>query len=166
MASHFESSELQLTPQTTPLFAYMLYIRFTYTKKFKLKTAFIKQNFRIIGWGVTGAHEEYPKSVRPYVLFETMNGAAVIPLDILQVLNFGQSPPEWDLGRFDTQMVEDSAGSYALVQISDRTPSRKRWKQMAAIQRLVGEMMQESADSYEPEEEPEVQSSKKKKKKK
>jgi hypothetical protein len=63
-------------------------------------------------------------------------------------------------------MVEDSAGSYALVQISDRKPSRKRWKQMAAIQRLVGEMMQESADSYEPEEEPEVQSSKKKKKKK
>jgi hypothetical protein len=166
MASHFESSELQLTPQLTPLFAYMLYVDFRYTKKLKLKTAFIKEKFRVIGWGVTGAHEEHSKSVRPYVLFETMNGAAVIPLDILQVLNFGQSPPRWDVGQFDAQMVEDSAGSYALVQISDKKPSRKRWKQMADTQRLVEEMIHASADSYEPEEEPEVQSSKKKKKKK
>jgi hypothetical protein len=98
---------------------------------------------------VAGAHEEYSKSVRPYVLFETMNGAAVIPLDILQVLNFGQSPPRWDVGQFDAQMVADSAGSYALVQISDRKPSRKRWKQMADIQRLVGEEIQASANSYE-----------------
>ena len=162
MASHFESSELQLTPQINPLFAYMLYVHFTYTKKSKLKTEFIREKFRIIGWGVVGAHDEYSKSVRPYVLFETMNGAAVIPLDVLQVTNFGQSPPMWDIGEFDTQMVEDSMGSYALVQISDRKPSRKRWKQISEIQHLAIEMLPAIAESYELE----AQSSKKKKKKK
>jgi hypothetical protein len=127
-----------------------------------MKTLFVKEKFRIIGWVKASAHDEYSKSVRPYVLFETMNGAAVIPLDILQVTNFGQSPPMWDIGEFDTQMVEDSIGSYALVQISNRKPSRKRWKQISEIQRLAIEMLPAMADSYEPE----AQSSKKKKKKK
>ena len=162
MASHFESSELQLTPQLTPLFAYMMYLDFRYTKKLKLKTLFVKEKFRIIGWGLAGAHDEYSKSVRPYVLFETMNGAAVIPLDILQVTNFGQSPPMWDIGEFDTQMVEDSVGSYALVQISDRKPSRKRWKQISEIQHLAIEMLPAIAESYELE----AQKITKKKKKK
>ena len=73
MASHFESSELQLTPQLTPLYAFVLFVHGIVGDGGKLSVKFFKQKFQIIGWGIAGAHDEYSKSVRPYVLFENMN---------------------------------------------------------------------------------------------
>jgi hypothetical protein len=162
MASHFESSELQLTPQITPLFAFVLFVHGVIDTGGKLSIKFFKQKFRIIGWGIAGAHDEYSKSVRPYVLFENMNGAAAVPLDVLLAPNLGIAPPAWDVNESDAELLEDEAGKYALVQISQKKPSRKRWKKIKNIQSMLLSIEYEQMLAHEAE----AQKLKKKKKKK
>lgn len=141
MASHFESSELQLTPQLTPLFVYVLYLGGVINeKKNKLKITFSRRSrhvFQVIGWGVTGAHDEYSKSVRPYVLIQNINSAAAVPLDVLLSSNLHAPHPAWDVNQSDAELLEDEEGMYALVEIAAKKPSRKRWKQVADIQTLL-----------------------------
>ena len=161
MASHFESSELQLTPQLTPLFAYLLFVHGMVTDGDKLKVKFFKQKFQIIGWGIAGAHDEYSRSVRPYVLFENMNGAAAVPLDVLLAPNLGISPPAWDVNESDAELLEDEAGKYALVRISKKKPSRRRWRKIKNIQRMLLSIEYQAM----LDERAAAQSSKKKKKK-
>ena len=152
MASHFESSELQLTPQLTPLFAYLLFVHGIVTDGEKLKVKFFKQKFQIIGWGIAGAHDEYSKSVRPYVLFENMNGAAAVPLDVLLAPNLGITPPAWDVNESDAELLEDEVGKYALVRISQKKPSRKRWKKIKNVQHMLLSIEYEQMLAYEAEE--------------
>ena len=152
MASHFESSELQLTPQLTPLFAYLLFVHGIVTDGEKLKVKFFKQKFQIIGWGIAGAHDEYSKYVRPYVLFENMNGAAAVPLDVLLAPNLGIAPPAWDVNESDAELLEDEAGKYALVQVSQKKPSRKRWKKIKNVQHMLLSIEYEQMLAYEAEE--------------
>ena len=141
MASHFESSELQLTPQLTPLFVYVLCLAEVLSEeKNRLKVTFSRRSrhvFQVIGWGVTGAHDEYSKSVRPYVLFQNINSAAAVPLDVLLSTNLHAPHPAWDVNQSDAELLEDEEGMYALVEISTKKPSRKRWKQVENLQRLL-----------------------------
>jgi hypothetical protein len=166
MASHFESSELQLTPQLTPLFAYLLFVHGVIGDGDKLHVKFFKQKFQIIGWGVSGAHDEYSKSVRPYVLFENMNGAAAVPLDVLLAPNLSIAAPVWDVNESDAELIDDEANRYALVQISQKKPSRKRWKKIKNIQRMLLGIEYEQMLAHEAAHEAEAQKMKKKKKKK
>jgi hypothetical protein len=158
MASHFESSELQLTPQITPLFVYVLYLGGVINeKKNKLKITFsrsARRKFQVIGWGITGAHDEYSKSVRPYVLVQNINSAAAVPLDVLLSPNLHEPHPAWDVNQSDAELLEDEEGMYALVQIAAKKPSRKRWKQAEDIQALlmIIEREQEMRDMLEYQE--------------
>jgi hypothetical protein len=93
--------------------------------------------FQVIGWGVAGAHDEYSKSVRPYVLFQNINSAAAIPLDVLLSTNLHAPRPAWDVNQSDAELLEDEEGMYALVEISTKKPSRRRWKQVENLQRLL-----------------------------
>ena len=160
MASHFESSELQLTPQLNPLFAYVALVVGEITKDGKLDIKCTNHKFRIIGWGVSGAHDEYSKTVRPYILFENMNGAAAFPLDVLLSQNLGIHPPVWDVNESDAELIDDDFGKYSLVQISDKRPSRRRRKRIEKIQKILLSIEYENALAYEAE------AQKKKKKKK
>jgi hypothetical protein len=175
MASHFESSELQLTPQLTPLFAYLLYVGGALDdRKGKLKITFprsCRRKFQIIGWGIVGAHDEDAKSVQPYVLFQNMTAAA-IPLDALLVSGVFNEYSSWDVSQSDADLLEFETSMYALVQISSKKPSRKLWKQVADTQssRLAMEHIRMiSSDEYEFEDddfnEEKPQTPKKKKKK-
>ena len=166
MASHFESSELQLTPQLTPLYAFVLFVHGIVGDGGKLSVKFFKQKFQIIGWGIAGAHDEYSKSGRPYVLFENMNGAAAVPLDVLLAPNLGIAPPMWDVNESDAELLEDEAGKYALVQISQKKPSRKRWKKIKNVQHMLLSIEYEQMLAHEAAHEAEAQKIKKKKKKK
>ena len=165
MASHFESSELQLTPQLTPLYAYLILVMGDVVKDGKLKIKCTYHKFQIIGWGIAGAHDEYSKSVRPYVLFENMNGAAAVPLDVLLAPNLGIAPPAWDVNESDAELLEDEAGKYALVQISQKKPSRKRWKKIKNIQSMLLSIEYEQMLAHEAAHEVEAARRKKKKKK-
>lgn len=180
MASHFESSELQLTPQLTPLYVYVLYLGGVINeKKNKLKINFPRHyrcKFQVIGWGVSGAHDEYSKSVRPYVLIQNINSAAAVPLDVLLSQNLHEPHPAWDVNQSDAELLEDYEGMYALVQIAAKKPSRKRWKKAEDIQAMLMfiEREQEMRDMIEFTQmledeaayEAEAQKKKKKKKKK
>jgi hypothetical protein len=135
MASHFESSELQLTPQLNPLFAYLVLVVGEVVKGGKLKIKCTYHKFQIIGWGASGAHDEYSKTVRPYVLFQNMDGAAAFPLDVLLSQNLDNYPPVWDVNESDAELLGDEFGRYSLVQISKKRPSRRHRKRIAKIQK-------------------------------
>ena len=137
MASHFESSELQLTPQLTPLYAYLILVLGDVVKDGKLKIKCTYHKFQIIGWGVSGAHDEYSKTVRPYVLFQNMDGAAAFPLDVLLSQNLNSYPPLWDVNESDALLIDDDFGKYSLVQISKKKPSRRRRKRIKKIQKAL-----------------------------
>ena len=162
MASHFESSELQLTPQLNPLFAYLILVLGEVGQDGKLKIKCTNHKFQIIGWGVSGAHDEYSKTVRPYVLFQNMDGAAAFPLDVLLSQNFGIHPPVWDVNESDAELIDDDFGKYSLVQISKRRPSRRRRKIIEKLQKVLLSIEYENALEHEAE----AQQLKKKKKKK
>jgi hypothetical protein len=170
MASHFESSELQLTPQITPLFVYVLCLADVLSEeKNGLKVTFSRRSrhvFQVIGWGIVGAHDEYSKSVRPYVLFQNINSAAAIPLDVLLSSNLHAPHPAWDVNQSDAELLEDEEGMYALVEISAKKPSRKRWKQVENIQSMLLSIEYEQMLAHEAAHEAEAQKLKKKKKKK
>lgn len=137
MASHFESSELQLTPQTTPLFAYLILVLGKVVKDGKLKIKCTHHKFQIIGWGVSGAHDEYSKTVRPYVLFQNMDGAAAFPLDVLLSQNLNTYPPLWDVNESDAELIDDEFGKYSLVQVSSKKPPRRHRKRIEKIQKAL-----------------------------
>ena len=137
MASHFESSELRLTPQLTPLYAYLILVMGDVVKDGKLKIKCTYHKFQIIGWGVSGAHDEYSKTVRPYVLFQNMDGAAAFPLDVLLSQNLDNYQPVWDVNESDALLIDDDFGKYSLVQISKKKPSRRRRKRIKKIQKAL-----------------------------
>jgi len=166
MASHFESSELQLTPQLTPLFAYLILVTGEIVKDGKLKIKCTNHKFQIIGWGVSGAHDEYSKTVRPYVLFQNMDGAAAFPLDVLLSQNLGFNPPVWDVNESDAELIDDDFGRYSLVQISKKRPSRKSRKRIKNIQKILLSLEYENALIQERLDEAQAAALKDRKKKK
>jgi hypothetical protein len=151
MASHFESSELQLTPQLTPLYAFVIFFMSETGRDGRLKIKSKNHKFQVIGWGVSGAHDEYSKTVRPYVLFQNMDGAAAFPLDVLLSQNINTHPPIWDVNQSDAELIDDELGQYSLVQISKKRPSRKRRKRIEKIQRVLLSIEHENALAHEAE---------------
>ena len=166
MASHFESSELQLTPQLTPLYAYVILVIGDVIKDGKLKIQCTNHKFQVIGWGVSGAHDEYSKTVRPYVLFQNMDGAAAFPLDVLLSQNLGFIPPVWDVNQSDAELIDEEFGKYSLVQISEKRPSRRSRKRIEKIQKILLSLEYENALIQEQIHEAEVAALKSKRKKK
>jgi hypothetical protein len=166
MASHFESSELKLTPQLTPLYAYVILVMGDVVKDGKLKIKCKNHKFQIIGWGVSGAHDEYSKTVRPYVLFQNMDGAAAFPLDVLLSQNLGFNPPVWDVNQSDAELIDEEFAKYSLVQISKKRPSRRRRKRIKNIQKILLSLEYENALIQEQLDEAQAAALKDKRKKK
>ena len=80
--------------------------------------------------------------------------------------NLGIAPPMWDVNESDAELLEDEAGKYALVQISQKKPSRKRWKKIKNVQHMLLSIECEQMLAHEAAHEAEAQKIKKKKKKK